>query len=65
MRMAAASGVATAVCSDPKVFVGQLPLEAQQTDVERIFSAYGPLKSCVLIPGTKRCAMVSYTQYDQ
>jgi hypothetical protein len=60
--MSAAAPQLGAVCSEPKVFVGQLPPEATQQDVTRVFEQYGAIRSCGLIGAQAsgpRCAMVS------
>jgi CUG-BP- and ETR3-like factor len=39
------------VCAEPKVFVGQLPDEASQADVQALFQQYGAISDCSLIKG--------------
>jgi RNA recognition motif-containing protein len=58
--MSAVPPVSGAVCSEPKVFVGQLPPEATQQDVVGLFEKYGAIKSCGIIgtASAPRCAMV-------
>jgi CUG-BP- and ETR3-like factor len=58
-----------AVCSEPKVFVGQVPIECTQEQVFQLFSKYGTVKKCALITApdgrSKGCAMVTYDRWAE
>eukprot|EP00195_Chlamydomonas_chlamydogama_P012061 CAMPEP_0202894456 /NCGR_PEP_ID=MMETSP1392-20130828/3866_1 /ASSEMBLY_ACC=CAM_ASM_000868 /TAXON_ID=225041 /ORGANISM="Chlamydomonas chlamydogama, Strain SAG 11-48b" /LENGTH=444 /DNA_ID=CAMNT_0049579165 /DNA_START=76 /DNA_END=1406 /DNA_ORIENTATION=+ len=57
------------VCAEPKVFAGQIPVEATQDDVYKLFSQYGNIKNCVIITGpdgrSKGCAMILYERWAE
>ncbi len=58
-----------AVCPEPKVFVGQMPLEAGQEQITQLFSQYGNVKHCVVITHpdgrSKGAAMVLYDRWSE
>lgn len=58
-----------AVCPEPKVFVGQLPLESSRDQVTQLFSQYGNIKNCVIITHadgrSKGAAMVLYDTWAE
>lgn len=57
------------VCSEPKVFAGQIPFEATTADVQALFSRYGNIVSCNVIAGpdgrSKGCAMILYQKWAE
>jgi CUG-BP- and ETR3-like factor len=66
----AGSPAALAPCaSEPKLFIGQVPLEATQADLFQLFSRYGTVKTCVVIQGpdgrSKGCAKVLFERWSE
>jgi hypothetical protein len=57
------------VCPEPKVFIGQIPLESTQEQVFALFQKYGTIKKCAVISGpdgrSKGCAMVTYEHWGE
>lgn len=57
------------VCGEPKVFIGQIPMDATKDDVLRVFGRFGKIKSASLMTHpdgrSKGCAMVLYEKWSE
>lgn len=57
------------VCGEPKIFIGQIPLECTQEDVLNLFRTFGTVKSASLMTHmdgrSKGCAMVLYEKWAE
>lgn len=64
-----ASKVCSRVCGEPKVFVGQIPLETTKEEILKVFSNFGTVKNATLLTTpegrSKGCAMVLYEKWAQ
>ncbi|CAD7695260.1 unnamed protein product [Ostreobium quekettii] len=57
------------VCGEPKIFIGQIPMECSQEDVLALFRRFGNVKSASLMTHadgrSKGCAMVLYDKWSE
>ncbi|GAX75371.1 hypothetical protein CEUSTIGMA_g2815.t1 [Chlamydomonas eustigma] len=53
------------VCADPKIFVGQVPVECSKDDVANLFKKYGEVSNVILMTQSKPLsAMVLFTSWS-
>ena len=57
------------VCGEPKLFVGQIPLETTKEEIVSVFSNFGTVKNTTLLTTpegrSKGCAMVLFEKWAQ
>eukprot|EP00210_Caulerpa_lentillifera_P008836 g8431.t1 len=67
--MCTAASKANRVCGEPKIFVGQIPLETSKDEIHDVFSSFGNVKTVNIMSTaegrSKGCAMVLFDKWSQ